>query len=994
MHCPHTSSIVIFLQKVVAKTALISSLKREYKIVNVFMLTVIPSLFLMGCGNNITKSVQSNVIKVNDEIQLIETVRTNASVNDSDQIVIPYEKYQLKNGLTVILHEDKSDPLVHVDITYHVGSARENIGKSGFAHFFEHMQFQGSENVADEEHFKIVTEAGGTLNGSTNSDRTNYFQTIPANQLEKILWLESDRMGYFLDAVTQKKFEIQRETVKNERGQSYENRPYGLVYEKISQALYPEGHPYSWTTIGYVEDLNRVNVNDLKQFFLRWYGPNNATLTIGGDIDKQQTLDWVIRYFADIPQGPAVQDMKPQPVTLDSDRYLSYEDNINLPLLYFSFPTVYAQHPDEAPLDVLANILGGGESSILYKNLVKTSLAVNATASHPCRELACAFQMYAFPNPAHSSVLSSMQQIIIQSLKEFEQRGVNDDDLKRVKGSIISDMVYGLESVKGKVLQLAYYETFMDNPNHIQKDIERYSSVTKDDVIRVYKRYIKDNPKVILSVVPKGAADLIASTDTFIYQQRQFPDNQSAGSNDLELRVAKSRIDRSVKPKAGENPSLKVPKLWKATLKNGIEILGTTNTEVPTTALQIVLKVGQIDEPLQSSGLASLTAAMLNESTQQSSNEAISNRLQQMGSSFYINSDDFYSTVYIKSLTSNLTKTLNIMAEHLFMPKFDEREFIRVKAQIIQLIEVSKKEVSEMALKAMDLLLFGEDNSFAHPNAGSVKSVNAIGLDEVKAFYQRYYQADNASVIVVSNLPKEQVLKEVAFLEDWNGEYEVPKQKQPKPFPSLAKNTLYFIDKAGATQSAIRVFKPSLLFDATGEFHKNELMNYVLGEAFNSRINLNLREDKGYTYGARSNFVGNEYYGYYVAYSAVRTDVTLLALQEMIKELDNYQQQGPTIEEWLFTQNSIGQRDALKYETPSQKIGFLFDIYRFGLDRDYIEQQQQILAKMSKDDAVALAKKHLDTNSMAILIVGDKAKVLPELQPLDYKIVELDLDGV
>jgi zinc protease len=323
---------------------------------------ITPSLLavaLIGCSQlpygEANKSAQSAVEQpAIDGIKLIEQVDAKPG-----EIVIPYKKYQLDNGLTLILHEDHSDPLVHVDVTYHVGSAREEIGKSGFAHFFEHMMFQGSEHVADEQHFKIVTEAGGTLNGTTNTDRTNYFETVPANQLEKMLWLEADRMGFLLDAVTQEKFEVQRETVKNERGQRVDNRPYGRLNERVSQALYPVGHPYSWPVIGYMEDLNRVNVNDLKAFFLRWYGPNNATLTIGGDIDTAKTLAMVKKYFGSIPRGPAVDMPKKQPATLSEDRYISMEDNVHLPLLYISFPTVSGRHADEAPLDVLSNILGG-----------------------------------------------------------------------------------------------------------------------------------------------------------------------------------------------------------------------------------------------------------------------------------------------------------------------------------------------------------------------------------------------------------------------------------------------------------------------------------------------------------------------------------------------------------------------------------------------------------------------------------------------------------
>ena len=319
-----------------------------------------------------TSAAKSQAGNLNTEAKLVEKV-----TKEGDELVIPYEKYVLPNGLTLIVHEDHSDPVVHVDVTYHVGSAREEIGKSGFAHFFEHMMFQGSDHVADEQHFKIVTESGGTLNGTTNRDRTNYFETVPSNQLEKMLWLEADRMGFLLDAVTQQKFEIQRETVKNERGQNYDNRPYGLVSEVTSKNLYPYGHPYSWLTIGYIKDLNSVGVNDLKNFFLRWYGPNNATLTIGGDVDVKQVVKMVEKYFGTIPPGPKVEKMEPMVPKLDKHRFVSYVDNYaRMPLMRKIFPTVPNFHKDMVALDCLAEILGQGNNSVLYQQLVKKQLAL------------------------------------------------------------------------------------------------------------------------------------------------------------------------------------------------------------------------------------------------------------------------------------------------------------------------------------------------------------------------------------------------------------------------------------------------------------------------------------------------------------------------------------------------------------------------------------------------------------------------------------------
>ncbi|GAC20052.1 M16 family metallopeptidase [Paraglaciecola arctica] len=933
-----------------------------------------------------SSQIKSDQIKSNVVPEGFKKIITVAK--KGDEIVIPFTKYQLDNGLTVILHPDNSDPLVHVDVTYHVGSGREEPGKSGFAHFFEHMMFQGSENVADEQHFGLITESGGTLNGSTNTDRTNYYETVPSNQLERMLWLESDRMGFFLDAVTKEKFENQRETVKNERGQNYDNRPYGLLRERVGEALFPEGHPYSWSTIGYIEDLNRADLNDLKKFFLRWYGPNNATLTIGGDMDETQTLAWVKKYFGGIPRGPEVIQPEYTAVTLKQDRYISMEDNVSLPLVYMSFPTVHANHPDEAPLDVLMSILGSGKTSLLYKNLVKNGKSVQASANHGCGELSCQFTLLALPTPGNS--LSELETIIRASLDEFESKGgATDDDIERVKAGIVSGMVYGLESVSGKVSQLAAYQTYRNNPNAIGEDVARYENVSQDDVMRVYKKYIKDKYAVIMSIVPNGQGDKIAKPDTWKRYDRAIPD--STEDDSLVLRPGTSDFDRSVVPVSGKNPSVRAPDIYKLTTKTGIKILGTVNDEVPTTTIRLRVPAGQTRESIDKLGLASLTAAMLSEATKKSSAEDLSNHLQKLGSSVDFSTDNKFTTINIRTLTKNLDETLAVAIEQLTQPKFDEADFKRLQKQQIEGLKTAKKNAATTATEVFNKLVFGSDNSFAYADNGIISTLEKLSLKDVIEFYSANYGPSNADVIVVSNLAENEISKSLKTLDVWQGK----SSPMPaiNPFPELQAGTLYFIDKPEAAQSEIRIGKRALKYDSVGEYYRADLMNYNLGGAFNSRINLNLREDKGYTYGARSFFYGNDFYGFYRAQAGVRADTTADSIVQFRNEISAFGAQGLTVKELEFVKSAIGQRDARNYETPRQKLSFLSEIMTYNLDKGFVDKQNEILEKVSIEELSGLAAKHLKLDEMITVVVGDKATIMESLQPMFKNIVELDEEG-
>lgn len=936
-----------------------------------------------------TSQSPSHTLVRHQGLQLAEQVDGISFVEQVEQkgteTVIPYQKYVLDNGLTVILHHDDSDPLVHVDVTYHVGSAREDIGKSGFAHFFEHMMFQGSENVADEQHFKLVTEAGGTMNGTTNTDRTNYFQTVPANQLEKMLWLESDRMGFLVDAVTQEKFEVQRETVKNERGQRVDNRPYGRLNERVSQAMYPEGHPYSWPVIGYMEDLNRVDVNDLKAFFLRWYGPNNATVTIGGDIDSAQTLALVKKYFGSIPRGPEVDMPEKAPAKLDADRYISMEDNVHLPLVYMSYPTVSIRHEDEAPLDLLSTILGGGKTSLLYKNLVKNQIAVQASVSHPCAELACTFNMYALPHPASGKSLADIEKIIRDSLVEFEQRGVEDDDLTKAKAQMEAGFVFGLQSVSGKVSQLASNQTFTGNPNYIEKDIERYASVTKADVMRVYNQYIKGKHAVIMSVVPNGKPELVAHKDNFSVPARTIPEQKKVAATDLNIRKAADTFDRSKIPTAGANKAVDVPSMWQSTASNGIKILGTQSLETPTTSLLVKIPAGHYFESKDKAGTASLLASMLQESTTARSSEEMSKALAMLGSSVSIYSGNETINVNVNTLTKHLDETLALVMEKIQQPAFKQADFDRLKNNSIQQVINSKKNAGYLASTAYRQLLQA-DNIAALPGGGNEATLAAITLGDVKAFYQTHFKPHNAELITVSSLAQADVEKSLTAFNPWQGKG--PELSLTLAQPSSKTGVIYLVHKDNAAQSAIRIGKRSITEDITGEFYRAKLMNFPLGGAFNSRINLNLREDKGYTYGARSFFSADKFSGYFTASAEVRADATDASIVEFVKEIERFHKDGITDEELSFMRNAINQKDALKYETPRAKLGFLAQMLEHDLSPDFVKERADIVSTITKDEVNALAKKHLNLDDMVMVVVGNAQVLKPQLEALGYEVVD------
>lgn len=944
--------------------------------------------FLVGCSDGADNpqgtEVADTATAAATSYELVETVSP-----DDAEIVIPYRKYVLANGLTVLLHEDDSDPLVHVNITYHVGSAREEAQRSGFAHFFEHMMFQGSAHVADEEHFQIVTEVGGSLNGSTSNDRTNYFQTVPANQLETILWLEADRMGFLLEAVTQEKFEIQRSTVKNERGQNYENRPYGMVYETLISALYPSGHRYSWPTIGYPVDLDAATLDDLRHFFLRWYGPNNATLIVAGNLDEDATLAMIEKYFGSIPEGPSVERAQPQDIVVDSDRYVSYLDqNIRFPLLIMTFPGVAYSHPDRVALNALADILGDGRNSILYQQFVLSNRALDASVSSSSQELGgmFSFEVQAFPEADLAQFESDVRAIIA----DFDAESITDEDIETFKGETEAALINGLQSVQGKASRLALYDYLLDNPNYLPQELEAVRSLRREDVLRVFEEYVAGESAVILSVLASSDPEGRAQPDNFT----PIPAMRVAESelDDLEPRPVLDDFDRSVRPGAGQTPLVEVPPFWQQELAGGARIIGTVSSEIPTVTLRLSFAGGHLLNDPQEYGLARLTAAMLNEDTEQLSAEQFEVELQKLGSRINVSAGQEDLIVTVSALSRNLAPTLALLQQRLLQPSFNDEDLQRLRRQQIEALQAAREQPNSIASEVYAKLIYGPEHSFSVPVSGTVETLETFTLADVEAFASKALTTGSLQIVAVGDVLQQEVVAGLGFLDQLPADAAAPRS-QP-PLPAHEANTLYLVDKPGAAQSEIRIgYITDMPWDATGEYFRSSLMNYVLGGAFNSRINLNLREDKGYTYGARSFFNSTEHPGPYTASASVRADSTADSVRQFINEITAFRDEGISSNELAFMRAAVGQSDALAYETPGQKAGFLGRILEYGLAPDYVDRQSEIINNISQEEINALAREKLPFERMVILVVGDRQLVEDSLAELGYPIVELDTTG-
>jgi zinc protease len=901
----------------------------------------------------------------------------------NEPVGITYEKYVLDNGLEVILHEDHSDPIVAVATLVHAGSNREKPGRTGFAHFFEHMSFNDSENVPRGANRKYIPELGGSRNGGTWSDGTVYYEVVPTDAFEKIMWIDSDRLGFMINTVTDAALEREKQVVKNEKRERTDNTPYGHTGEVIRRHLYPSDHPYHWTVIGSLPDLQAATLEDVKEFYERFYGANNATLVIAGDIDMARTKELVDYWFGEIPRGPDVEALPPMPVTLTHSYELFHEDNFaTLPELRLVFPTVEEYNDDSYALQMLGEVLSGSKRAPLYNVIVEErKLAPGISTYQNGSELAGEF---AFRVRASAGTdLDDVKAAIDEGLARFERDGFSDKELERVKVQLERQLFEGVSTVLNKAFQLAGYNEYVGDPGYIGVEAARVQAVTRADVMRVYERYIKGRHHVMTNFVPKGQVDLTVAgaqrVEVFDEPITSGDDNEEVSQGEeADYARTQTRHDRS-EPALGAPPLLSMSPVWSEGLDNGLSVLGIYNDEVPLVAFDLTLKGGHWLDPLEKAGVARLLGELMLQGTRQRNPIELEEAINLLGASISIDTYPEEIRISATALARNFAQTVALVEEILLEPRWDEAEYERLQRELGTLLkgrEASPRAISSLVFRR---LLYGDDHIFGLPVSGNTETAARIGIDDLKAYYEAYVTPHLASVHVAGDVNQQEVLHALTGLGSrWQGgEVDMPSYTLPADDRS---GQVYFIDVADAKQSVIRI--GSLALSGKDDaFNELVYANDRLGGGSSSRMFQQMRIEKGWTYGAYS-WVGQTLeVAPFTASSSVRSNVTLPSLQLMRQLLDDY---GDTFgeDEMAVTKNMVIKINTRAFESLDAKLGVLRRISKYDLPVDFVEREQQELLAMELADFHRIIERYMKVDDMLYLVVGDGLTQLDEVAQL------------
>ncbi|WP_202033856.1 pitrilysin family protein [Massilia sp. Dwa41.01b] len=900
---------------------------------------------------------------------------------------VEYQKFTLANGMEVIFHIDRSDPVVAVNLTAHVGSSREKAGRTGFAHLFEHLLFLESENLGKGGLDKMTARIGGSgANGSTSQDRTNYLQTVPKDALEKMIWAEADKLGWFINTVTDPVLAKEKQVVKNEKRQGVDNAPYGHTSYVINKALYPADHPYNWQVIGSLEDLQNATVDDVKEFFRLWYVPNNVTLVLAGDFDPVQARKWVEKYFSEIKRGEPIRAMAKRPGVVKQTVKLAHEDNFaRLPELTMAWPTVEDLHPDSYALEVLAEYLSQTKRAPFYKVVVEDSkLAPAVQIGNQTSELAGQFMLRV--RAYEGKPLDEVAGAVDAAFAKFEKEGIPEKDLNRIKAGIETRFYNSVSSVLGKSALLAEYNYLSGNPGYATEGVRKTLAVTPADVRRVYETYIKGKPFVATSFVPKGklALALSGSSKAEVVEEKVVQGAENAVDPSVNADYAKtpSAFDRSKEPPYGPTPALKVPQVWNASLGNGMRVVGIENKEVPLVQFEIALDGGLLLDKLDKVGVANLVARMMTQGTASKTPQELEEAIQQLGATINVSARTEDIRIGVTTLARNYDATLALVQEILLAPRWDEKEFARIKQSVLTQIRQQEAEPNALAANNFARLIYAKDDPRSHNILGSFESVNAITIDDLKAYYRANLSPSSARMQVVGALPKAAITRSLAGL---GREWKAHPVTLPAPTAAAgqAPAKVYFVDVPDAKQSVLQVGYRALAV-TDPDYYPALVTNYILGGGgFASRLTQQLREGKGYTYGINSSFSGSKSAGPFLIASGVRSNVTLESTQLVKQILQDYPSTY-TAADLETTRNFLVKSNARAFETAGAKLAMLDNISKYGWRPDYVKEREQIVKAMTLPQVQALSQKYLDPSKMVWLVVGDGKTQLPRMKELGF----------
>jgi zinc protease len=882
-----------------------------------------------------------------------------------DQIDIPYTKYILDNGLTLIVHEDHKAPIVAVNIWYHVGSKNEKPGRTGFAHIFEHLMFNGSENF-NTDYFKALESIGATdLNGTTNNDRTNYFQNVPVFALDQVLFLESDRMGHLAGAIDQAKLDEQRGVVLNEKHEN-ENQPYGREEEILTQASYPKGHPYSWTTIGSMEDLTAASLEDVKEWFKTYYGPSNAVLSIAGDIKPEDVLAKVKKYFGDIPPGPSLV----KPVLNISKRQEEtrgyYEDRVPEAKITMEWNVPQWGTREAVMLDLATSILSSGKNSRLYKKLQYEDQTASDTYAYiDQREISGNVVVGATVKQGNSA--EDVEATIDAILKGFLDMGPTQSELDRIKSEYFSGFLKGIERIGGfggKSDILATNQVYGGSPDYYKKVLKYVSEASVEEIQKVCQEYLGSGKYVLVC--------------------KPFPT----------LTASATGVDRKKLPDLGTPVPSTFPALQKATLRNGMNVILVKRKGVPSVVGNLVVNGGFATDVLSRPGMASLAMDLLDEGTKTLTSLEISEKLQLLGASLSTRAGLDVSTVSFSTLTQTFDPTLDIFADVLLNPAFSQKEFDRLKKEHLDNILQEKSDPFGIVRRVLPKILYGSGHPYSNPLRGSgyLNTVEAISLGEIRNFYTTWFKPNNSTLIIVGDVEMETLIPALeSKLAAWK-KGDVPEISMAQVKGSTGKK-IYLIDRPESSQSIVlagyligpygQVFQPALT-----------ALNNILGEDFISRLNMNLREDKHWTYGAGSAVMDAKGQRSFLAYGSVQIDKTKESIQEIQKELTAITSDRPvTADEFSRVQKNMILQLPGMWETNRSVSGSMVEKVMFGLADDYFKTYDAKIRNLTCDELQKLTKVVILPDQVKYFVVGDKSKIIDSLKETGYEIIEVDTDG-